>query len=50
MEGLDELRKALRELQKAIESTRFYKILIAVMDWMEERLESLLNRMRGGQG
>lgn len=50
MEGIEEFRKALKELQQSIERTKFYKTLIAVMDWMEERLEDLLNRRRGGEG
>jgi len=49
MERSEEFKKALKELWKAIGSTRLYKILITVMDWMEERLESLTDRMRGGQ-
>lgn len=32
MEGLEEFKKALKELWKAIGSTRLYKILITVMD------------------
>ncbi len=49
MEDLEEFRKALRELQKAIESASFLKILITLLNWMEDRLENLSNRMRGGQ-
>lgn len=49
MEDLHEFKKALKELQEAIEDTKFYKILIIIIDWMEKRLESLSDGMRGGQ-
>lgn len=41
MEESEEFRKALKELQQAFERTKLYKILIAVLEWMEDLLKRI---------